>query len=141
MPATPHRPLSGTQRLTALVATIFGILTLVAGGRILLGMGEAGYTVVRPVLIFNVVMGVMYLLAAATILRDVSRGRLISGLIALASVLVLVSVLVMRATGGAVADQTLAAMALRSGVWLAITLALGRARRLAAGSRTAARSQ
>jgi hypothetical protein len=122
--ACPH---DRAQRLTAVVAALFGVATLVAGGRLLLGLGEAGYEVVRPVLLFNTGMGVLYLAAAALILRDVERGRLLAGGIAAVNVVVLLAVVVRRATGGPVADETLAAMALRAGVWIAITVALRRA--------------
>lgn len=117
-------PHGRTQRLTALVAALFGLATVVAGGRILLGLGEAGYEVVRPVLLFNTGMGVLYLVAAVLILRDVGRGRLLAGGIAALNVGVLLAVVVRRVTGGLVADETLTAMALRTGVWIAITAAL-----------------
>lgn len=119
-------PHSRTQRLTALVAALFGLATIVAGGRILLGLGEAGYAVVRPVLLFNTGMGVLYLVAAVLIVRDVGRGRLLAGVLAALNVVVLLVIVVRRATGGPVADETLTAMALRAGVWIAITVALTR---------------
>lgn len=117
-------PHSHAQRLTALVAALFGLATIVAGGRILLGLGEAGYEVVRPVLLFNTGMGVLYMAAAVLILRDIGRGRLLAGAIAALNAIVLLTVVVRRATGGLVADETLAAMTLRTGVWLAITAVL-----------------
>ena len=123
-------PHGRTQMLTALAAAVFGVLTLVAGGRILLGFGEAGYAVVRPVLLFNAAMGVLYVVTAALIVSEVRRGRLLAGAIALANVAVLLAVIALRATGGTVAAQTLAAMSLRAGVWIAIVVALGRERRL-----------
>src|SRR5690606_8406736 len=124
-PAMWHtRAHSRSQRLTALVAALFGLTTVAAGGRILLGLGDAGYHVVRPVLLFNTAMGVLYLVAAVLILRDLGRGRLLAGGIAALNVVVLLTVVVRRATGGAVASETLAAMTLRAVVWLAITAVL-----------------
>ena len=62
--------------------------------------------------------------AAVLILRDLGRGRLLAGGIAALNVVVLLTVVVRRATGGAVASETLAAMTLRAVVWLAITAVL-----------------
>ena len=120
------RPHSRTQRLTALVAVLFGLATIVAGGRILLGLADAGYEVVRPVLLFNSGMGVVYLIAAVLILRDVERGRLLAVGIAVVNVAVLLAIVMRRASGGMVADETLVAMTLRAGVWVAIAAVLAR---------------
>lgn len=121
----PHSPV---RRLCALGAAIFGLVTVAVGGRILFGFGEAGFEVVPAVLVFNVVMGAAYIAAAFLIAWSLAWGRMAAGLITLANVLVLVAVLAMRAGGGAVATQTLAAMTLRSGVWLAVYLLLRRER-------------
>lgn len=118
------------QRWTAIVAAIFGVVTLVAGGRVLFGFGESGYTVVRPVLIFNVAMGSVYLAAAALIVRDLARGRWLATAIALLNVVVLIAIVVLRATGVDVANETLAAMTLRAAVWIVIAVVLRRALRL-----------
>lgn len=112
------------QRASALVAAVFGLATVVAGARVLLG-GDAGYAVVRPVLLFNTAMGVVYLIAAWVILRDLAGGRRLAVLIAVLNAAVLAAVLVVRATGGVVANETLMAMTLRTVVWAAIAVTLG----------------
>ena len=119
-------PHSRTQRLTALVAALFGLATIVSGGRILLGLADAGYEVVRPVLLFNSGMGVVYVIAAVLILRDIERGRLLAAGIAAVNVAVLLAIAVRRASGGMVADETLVAMTLRAGVWVAMAVVLAR---------------
>lgn len=129
-PSCPHRL---SLRISALVAGIFGILTLIAGGRILLGLGEAGYTVIRPVLLFNTVMGALYLLTAVLIVRSNERARPLALFIAATNVIVLLSILVMRATGGTVANETMGAMTLRSVVWVVIAVVLMRDYRLRQG--------
>lgn len=125
-------PHSLARRLSALAAAVFGVLTLVAGGRILLGFGEAGYVVVRPILLFNTAMGVLYLVAAVLIVRDIERGWLLAGFIAVANVAVLAAIVISRTTGGTVASETLAAMTLRTVVWLVIAALVGRDRKLGA---------
>ena len=115
--ACPHKPL---HRLTVLVAGLFGLLTIAAGGRLLLGLGEAGYVVVWPILIFNTVMGAVYVAAAVLMARDIDRGRRAAFAIAMLNVVVLVGLGVLRARGGIVASETLAAMSMRALVWIGI---------------------
>lgn len=123
----PHTcPHSRVQRAAALVAALFGVATLFAGGRILLGVADAGYYVVRPVLLFNTTMGAVYLVAAVLIARDLRRGLLLARLIAIANVLVLVAIVVRRVAGGPVANETVMAMTLRTVVWTVIAVLLSR---------------
>lgn len=123
----PHRL---SLRISAIVAAIFGILTLIAGGRILLGLGKAGYAVVQPVLLFNTIMGALYLLTAVFIVRSSDWARPLALFIAAANVIVLLSIIVMRSTGGTVANETMGAMTLRSVVWVVIAVVLMRDSRL-----------
>lgn len=121
-----HCPHSRSQRISALTAALFGAVTLFAGGRVLLGLAEAGYVVVPAVLIFNTLMGAFYLLAAVLIVTRLEMGRRAAGVIATANLAVLTYVLVLRASGGAVANDTLGAMTLRTVVWVGIFAVLSR---------------
>lgn len=111
-------PTSRPQRAAAAAAVIFGLLTIVAGGRLLLGLGDAGYYVVRPVLWFNVAMGVAYLMVAAMIHRSASLGKRGAAWIVLVNVAVLVALVGYAFTGGEVARQTFAAMIVRTLFWV-----------------------
>lgn len=127
----PHRPL---HRLTVAVAAFFGLATIVAGGTVLLGLRDAGYEVVRPVLWFNALMGVAYVATAILIARDLERGWMASIAVAAANVAVLLGIVVLSASGGTVAPETMAAMSVRAAVWVAIVLALSRERRVFAAA-------
>lgn len=48
--------MTGLRRVLALIALVFGLVTLVAGGRVLAG-ADPGYVVFRPLLLYNVAMG------------------------------------------------------------------------------------
>jgi len=48
------------QRIAAVAAVIFGLATVTAGGRVLLGYSEPGYVVYQPLLIYNTLMGFVY---------------------------------------------------------------------------------
>ena len=52
-----------------LVAALFGIATIFAGTRVLLG-SDPGYIVFRPLLIYNTAMGIVYVAAAIIAWRN-----------------------------------------------------------------------
>ena len=110
-------------RVAAAVAALLGLATIAAGGRVLIG-GDPGYAVVRPVLLFNTAMGVLYLLAAMLIVRAVARGRQLAWFIAEANAVVLIGVIALRLMQPVVANQTLAAMVFRTLAWFAIVAVL-----------------
>ncbi len=124
MIACPH---SKMHRAAVATALVFGVLTLFAGGRMLFGLGEAGYAVVQPVLVFNTVMGVVYIAVAVIALRHVDLGRRAALGVVLVNAAVLVALGLIRMRGGTVANETLIAMALRTMVWMGIVFLLARA--------------
>ncbi len=83
----------------------------------LFGLRDAGYPVSQPLLIFNTAMGPFYVLAGALILARRPPGRRSAGLIGLINLGVLAGVV---AVPGVVAQQSVAAMAVRTTVWLVI---------------------
>ncbi|MFN2315315.1 MAG: hypothetical protein ABR551_04480 [Gemmatimonadales bacterium] len=109
--------------LAAAVAGLFGIATLSAGGRVLLG-SDPGYVVFRPLLIYNTMMGVAYLAAGVTIWRSVIRGAYAAGAIFLLNLLVLLGIVLVYRNGGAVAVDSLRAMTIRTVVWLVLYVAV-----------------
>lgn len=111
------------QSALALLAALFGVLTLFAGTRVLLG-ADPGYVVFRPLLLYNTVMGFLYLLAALTIWRNVRAGRYAAAAIFLLNLLVLAAVVYLYRAGQGVALESVQAMTLRTGVWLALLLGL-----------------
>ena len=104
------------------IAVLFGVATIFAGSRVLLG-SDPGYEVFRPLLVYNTAMGVAYLAAGIAIWRSVNAGRYAAGVIFLLNLLVLVGIVVIYRSGGAVAVDSLRAMTLRTVVWLALFIA------------------
>ena len=118
------------QLLTAAIAGLFGIATVFAGGSMLLGSAP-GYVVFRPLLIYNTIMGVAYLAAGISIWRSLTLGKYAAGAIVLLNILVLLAIIWVYRSGGAVALDSLGAMTFRSVVWLVLFLLvswLGRSR-------------
>lgn len=117
------------RRAAAVVAVLFGLVTLVVGGRVLLG-ADPGYQVFRPLLIFNTAMGVAYVAAGLAMWRGLRGGVAGARVIVVLNAAVFAAVLVLRAVH-AVAIESVRAMAFRTLIWLALLLVLGRAGRLA----------
>lgn len=114
------------MRTTALVrmsasafAILFGLATLFAGGRVLLG-SDPGYLVFRPLLIYNTTMGLAYVATGWLLLRRSGWARPGAGAIFTINLLVLVVIVLVYRSGGGVAVDSLRAMSLRTAVWLLI---------------------
>lgn len=106
-----------TRALLCGVATAFGLLTIIAGGRVLLG-ADPGYVVYQPLLVFNTVMGLVYVTVAVIGWRKPAQGRNGAALVFGLNLLALVGIYALHASGAAIAVDSLRAMSLRTGVWL-----------------------
>lgn len=109
------------RRVLAAVAALFGIATIVAGTRVLLG-ADPGYAVFRPLLIYNTVMGVAYLAAGVAALRSSRHGMVAAAAIFLLNGLVLGIIGALHAAGQAIALESVGAMVFRTGVWLVLAV-------------------
>ncbi len=101
------------------VALLFGLATLVAGTRVLTG-SDPGYVVFEPLLVYNVAMGAVYIAAGIVAWRSVGWGRRAAFAIFALNLVVLAAIAWLYARGGAVAVESVRAMILRTGVWLAL---------------------
>lgn len=115
--------------VVALVALLFGIMTIKAGGQVLFG-GEA-YRIaagnyVPFVLWFNFLAGFVYLLAGVGVILRKPWSVWLSLAIALATLLVFATLGAHIFTEGAYESRTVAAMTLRSTVWIVIFVFLYR---------------
>jgi len=111
----------------ALAAVLFGLATIVAGVRVLKG-ADPGYVVFRPLLLFNTAMGFAYVGAGALAWRSLDRGTRAAAAIVVLNLFVLGAIGYLYSRGSAVAIESLRAMTLRTGVWLALFLGLAWAR-------------
>ncbi|PCI51707.1 MAG: hypothetical protein COB49_01235 [Alphaproteobacteria bacterium] len=117
----PSRPRKIT--FAAIVAGLFGVLTLYSGGTILFIDGPARVAAgayVPFVLWFNFFAGAAYILAGTGLYLWQKWAVNLSLLIAVATLLVFASFGIHVMTGGAYEPRTIGAMSLRSIVWLAI---------------------
>ena len=55
------------KKIAAIIAIIFSLLTIVEGSQVLLGITQPEFIVLTPLLIYNVIMGIIGLLVSGTI--------------------------------------------------------------------------
>jgi hypothetical protein len=116
--------------VAAAVAVAFGLLTLISGGSALFGGAAARAAVgdaVPFVLWFNFLSGFFYVLAGVGLFLWKRWAAQLSALLAIAIVIVFAAFGWHVAAGGAFEMRTVAAMILRSTVWIAIAIAARRA--------------
>lgn len=120
-PLAPKRDFLPTA--AAVVAVLFGLLTVASGGRTLFG-GEAARqaagAVVDSVLWFNFCAGFGYIVAGIGLWRRRRWSMWAAVLIAVATAVVFVVFGAHVAAGGAYELRTVAAMALRTTVWVGL---------------------
>jgi protein-S-isoprenylcysteine O-methyltransferase Ste14 len=109
----------------AFAAALFGLVTIIAGARVLAG-SDPGYVVFRPLLIYNTAMGMVYVAAGAMAWRNLERGKDAAAAIFVLNLLVLGAMSYLYAAGSAVAIESLGAMTLRTVVWLLLLFGLAR---------------
>ncbi len=113
-----------TQIVLALIAALFGLATIIAGTRVLLG-SDPGYIVFRPLLIYNTVMGIVYVSAGVIAWRNLKQGVYVAAAIFVLNLVVLAVIYFLYTEGGSIAVDSLRAMSLRTIVWLALFAGLG----------------
>ena len=110
-------------KAAALVAVLFGVLTVVSGGRTLFG-GEAARqaagAIVPFVLWFNFAAGFAYVVAGLGLWGRRRWSVPLAAFIAVATALVFAAFGIHVLTGGAYEARTVGAMALRTLVWAGI---------------------
>lgn len=86
-----------------------------------------GYIVFRPLLLFNTLMGVLYVVAGLVTWKNVSRGKLIAAIILVLNFSVLLIVIYLYFKSNLIATQSLSAITFRSVAWLLIFFGLYKA--------------
>jgi len=112
-------------RLAALVAVVFGLVTIRSGGTVLFGdeaARAAAGDYVPFVLVFNFGAGFVYVLAGIGLWLQRSWGVWLADALAVATLLVFAAFGVYIVTGGAFEPRTVGAMTVRSAVWVVLAV-------------------
>jgi CHASE2 domain-containing sensor protein len=115
------------SRGAGIIGVLFGLVTLAAGVSVLAGR-DPGYSVYRPLLVFNTVMGVLYVVAGVMAWRRARLAWMAAAGIAAANLLALAYIALLYRAGGPAAPDSVRAMLFRSGIWLMLLLFIVRTR-------------
>ena len=110
-------------RIPAVIAILFGLLTIKSGGSVLFGVDAARIAagnVVNFIVWFNFLAGFLYVIAGAGLWRQQRWAVRLAGLIAILTLLMFIALGVHIASGGLYENRTLGAMTLRFAVWSVI---------------------
>ncbi len=110
---------------SAIIAVIFGLLTIFSGGRALFGGADMG-AVVPFVLWFNFLAGFAYVVAGLGLWYRTSWAASLSIFIALATAAVFATFLWKVWSGTAYEARTMGAMGLRLATWVVISIVAAR---------------
>lgn len=113
------RSLKISQRVLVFLGVVFGAVTIFASFRVLAGVNP-GYEVFTPLLVYNLLMGFVYIAVGVVGWFSLERGKQGALAILVLNLLVLVAVVVVYRLNAGIAVESLAAMALRTFVWLVI---------------------
>lgn len=121
--------------ILALIAILFGLVTLLVGSRVLLG-AHPGYIVYQSLLIFNTLMGALYVLAGVSILINAKKAVQLAAVIFSLNLIVLTLVFYLFKESSEIVKQglepeiiialeSLMAMTFRTSVWLVLLIGFG----------------
>ena len=112
------------KTIAAIVAVIFGGLTVFVGGRTLLGLFEPGYPIFLPLLIFNFVMGFIYAGTGLLIWKSHAKALKATRMVFYVNLFTLLIIAILYLSSEVVAIESVFAMTFRTAIWLAIYLAI-----------------
>lgn len=112
--------------ITATVAVLFSLFTIIEGSQVLIGITQHDYIVFTPLLIYNVAMAIVGLFVGVLIWLNHKKALTLTSILTVLHFIVLIVVTVIFISDGAIAMHSVKAMTIRSLVWLAITLLYGK---------------
>ncbi len=110
-----------TRRIAAVVAVLFGLASVGAGGSVLAGR-DPGYLVHVPLVMFNTAMGLLYVISGILAWRGAPAHRALAAGIVGVNAVVLAYIVQLYRSGGGTAVDSVRAMVLRTVVWAVLLL-------------------
>lgn len=112
------------RKASAVLGILFSILTLVEGSQILLGITQPDYIVFIPLLLYNIIMGVVGIVVGISIWVNYRKCFGSTTTVAITHLMVWMIISALYFFTNAVALHSVSAMAIRSFVWLVIVFTL-----------------
>ncbi len=108
--------------ISAIIAILFSLLTIVEGSKVLLGITNQDYTVFTPLLIYNVILGIVGLYVGAAIWFNNKKALASTKIVLIMHSAVLVIVITLYLLSNVVAMHSVQAMIIRVIVWVVISI-------------------
>lgn len=113
------------DRVAAILAVMLGLLSVLEGGRVLLGLWVPGYPVFLWLVWYNVVMGAVSVVVGVGIWQLSERSRNFAVNILALHAIVFAGLFALKQTGQIVAMKSIFAMMFRTFAWIVIYLLVG----------------
>ncbi|MEW5843783.1 MAG: hypothetical protein AB1775_11020 [Bacteroidota bacterium] len=107
--------------IAAVIAIIFSLLTIVEGSSVLLGISMPEYAVFKPLLVYNVIMGIVGVFAGSAIWLITKKAVTYAKIILAAHTIVMVIVISIHFLSDAISMHSVQSMTIRVVVWLIIS--------------------
>lgn len=117
------------KKITAGVAMVFSVASIVEGTKVLFGISQPDYIVFTPLLVYNVIMGVIGVLGGVLLWVNHRRALTLVTTIAVVHFFVLLLIGVVYLLSGTVALDSIQAMILRSLIWVFLAVITWRNRK------------
>lgn len=114
------------RKIAAAIALIFSLLTIVEGSQVLFGAVVPEHFVLKPLLIYNVLMALVGIIAGVIIWINCKRALLITTIITFLHFIVLFTVEFIFYFRGSVAEHSVVAMIIRAAIWLVVLVIVWR---------------
>lgn len=113
------------RNIAGAVGALVGVVSTIAGGRVLLGIDHPEYTVLQPLVVYNVAAGIASAAAGVGLMGAHRAWAIRTGWLVAGAHLAVCAVLLARyGLGWPVAIDSVAAMTFRAAVWMAIVSVL-----------------
>jgi len=110
-----------TQKIASFLALLLGVISVFAGGKVLLGIDTKDYTIINWLVVYNVIFGFISIVAAYFIWKQKTQAKIIAFIILDMHFMVLLYLKFMSTTA---ASESIKAMLFRVIVWVIIVLLL-----------------
>lgn len=107
-------------KIVAVLAAIMGIMPTITGSRVLLGMFDPGYQYFTALIVYNIILGIISVIAGIFIWQGKSKALLLSFIITVSHIIVLL--LLLTIFNDIIADKSINAMTVRSVIWIVFSV-------------------
>ncbi|MCK4562527.1 MAG: hypothetical protein KAT78_06445 [Flavobacteriaceae bacterium] len=106
------------KKLAAILALFIGVMSVFAGSKVLLGIDSKDYNVLTWLVSYNVILGLISIVTAYFIWKEISKGKNLTLFILIMHFMVF---LYLKFFSETVAIDSIKAMIFRTSIWLLIT--------------------